>query len=191
MKAPLSWLREYVPIEMTVGELSSRLALTGTEVERVTEVGVPGDEENLEHFVVGKVRDCGRHPDADKLSVCAVDVGEGDLRTIVCGAANVATGQTVAVVLPGGVMPDGTQIRDTKLRGVQSAGMILSEAELGLAAKSLGIMALPDAWDAGELLVDHFAVSDQVLEVEVTPNRPDCLSIRGLAREIAAISEVS
>ncbi len=152
-------------------------------------VGVPGDEENLERFVVGKVVECRRHPDADKLSVCVVDVGDDELRTIVCGAPNVATGQTVAVVLPGGVMPDGTVIRDAKLRGVQSAGMILSEAELDLAAKSPGIMVLPDSWVAGELLADYFALSDWVLEVEVTPNRPDCLSIRGLAREIAAITE--
>ncbi len=189
MKAPLSWLREYVTIEMDVDELASHLALTGTEVERVAQVGVPGDSENLERFLVGKVLDCRRHPDADKLSVCIVDVGEGEPRTIVCGAPNVAAGQTVAVVLPGGMMPDGTRIRDAKLRGVQSAGMILSEAELGLAAKSPGIMVLPDPWEAGELLVDHFPISDWVLEVEVTPNRPDCLSIRGLAREIAAITE--
>lgn len=188
MKAPLSWLRDYVEIDLDVGELASRLALTGTEVERVTEVGVPGDEENLKRFVVGKVLECGHHPDADKLSVCAVDVGEGAPRTIVCGAPNVGAGQTVAVVLPGGVMPDGTRIREAKLRGVPSAGMILSEAELGLAAKSEGTMELPAEWQAGRLLIEHFAISDQVLEVEVTPNRPDCLSIRGLAREIAAIT---
>ncbi len=188
MKAPLSWLKQYVSIEMDIDELASRLALTGTEVERVTEVGVPGDEENLSRFVVGKVFDCRRHPDADKLSVCTVDVGGEAARTIVCGAPNVAAGQTVAVVLPGGVMPDGTRIKDAKLRGVASAGMILSEAELGLAAKSPGTMVLPDEWEAGELLVDHFAVTDRVLEVEVTPNRPDCLSVRGLAREIAAIT---
>jgi phenylalanyl-tRNA synthetase beta chain len=189
MKAPLSWLREYVSIEMDVEELASRLALTGTEVERVAQVGVPGDSDNLERFLVGKVLDCGRHPDADKLSVCIVDVGEAEPRTIVCGAPNVAAGQTVAVVLPGGVMPDGTRIRDAKLRGVQSAGMILSEAELGLATKSPGTMVLPDNWEAGELLANHVAISDWVLEVEVTPNRPDCLSVRGLAREIAAITE--
>jgi phenylalanyl-tRNA synthetase beta chain len=100
MKAPLTWLREYVPIEMDVEELASRLALTGTEVERVAQVGVPGDPENLERFLVGKVLDCQRHPDADKLSVCTVDVGEDGPRTIVCGAPNVAAGQTVAVVLP-------------------------------------------------------------------------------------------
>jgi phenylalanyl-tRNA synthetase beta chain len=189
VKAPLSWLREYVPIEMDVEELASRLALTGTEVERVAPVGVPGDGENLERFVVGKVLECGRHPDAEKLSVCRVDVGEREPRTIVCGAPNVAAGQTVAVVLPGGVMPDGTRIREAKLRGVVSAGMILSEAELGLATKSPGTMVLPDSWEVGELLADHFPLSDWVLEVEVTPNRPDCLSIRGLAREIAAITE--
>ena len=189
MKAPLSWLREYVTIEMEIEELASRLALTGTEVERVTEVGVPGDEENLSRFLVGKILDCRRHPDADKLSVCTVDVGEDSPRTIVCGAPNVAGGQTVAVVLPGGVMPDGTRIRDAKLRGIPSAGMILSEAELGLATKSPGTMVLPEAWTAGALLIDHFALTDQVLEVEVTPNRPDCLSIRGLAREIAAITD--
>jgi phenylalanyl-tRNA synthetase beta chain len=188
VKAPLSWLRDYVEITVDVDELASRLALTGTEVERVTEVGVPGGEENLRRFVVGKVLECGRHPDADKLSVCTVDVGEEAPRTIVCGAPNVAAGQTVAVVLPGGVMPDGTRIQEAKLRGVPSSGMILSEAELGLAAKSEGTMELPAEWAAGELLIDHFAISDQVLEVEVTPNRPDCLSVRGLAREIAVVT---
>jgi phenylalanyl-tRNA synthetase beta chain len=188
MKAPLSWLKEYVPIEMGVEELASRLALTGTEVERVSEVGVPGSTENLSRFVVGKVLECRRHPDADKLSVCRVDVGEGASCTIVCGAPNVAAGQTVAVVLPGGVLPGGTVIKEAKLRGVPSAGMILSEAELELATKSAGTMVLPDDWQAGEPLSERFAISDWVLEVEVTPNRPDCLSIRGLAREIAAIT---
>jgi len=117
-----------------------------------------------------------------------VDVGEETARTIVCGAPNVAAGQTVAVVLPGGVMPGGTRIREAKLRGIVSAGMILSEAELGLAAKSAGIMELPADWGVGQPLIDHLAISDQVLEVEVTPNRPDCLSVRGLAREIAAVT---
>jgi phenylalanyl-tRNA synthetase beta chain len=189
MKAPLSWLREYVPITAGADELASLLALSGTEVERVGEVGVPGGEENLRHFVVGKVLECRRHPDADKLSVCVVDVGEGAARTVVCGAPNVAAGQTVAVVLPGGVMPDGTRIREAKLRGVVSSGMIMSEAELGLAVKSPGTMVLPDDWAAGERLDAHFPISEDVLEVEVTPNRPDCLSVRGLAREIAVITE--
>jgi phenylalanyl-tRNA synthetase beta chain len=188
MKAPLTWLKEYVPIDMEVDEIASRLALTGTEVERVAEAGVPGGD-NLKCFVVGKTIECRRHPDADKLSVCLVDVGEKSPRTIVCGAPNVAAGQTVGVVLPGGVMPDGTRIREAKLRGVMSSGMIMSEAEIELAAKSPGTMELPEEWVAGRLLSDYFPISDQVLEVEVTPNRPDCLSVLGMAREIAAITD--
>jgi phenylalanyl-tRNA synthetase beta chain len=188
MKAPLSWLRRYVRIDISVDDLASRLALSGTEVERVTEVGVPGNSENLACFVVGKVLDCQRHPDADKLSVCQVEVGDGRPRAIVCGAPNVSAGQTVAAVLPGGTLAGGMVIKEAKLRGVPSAGMLLSEAELGLAAKSAGIMVLPEEWQAGELLSDHFAISDVLLEVEVTPNRPDCLSIKGLAREISAVT---
>ena len=189
MKAPLSWLREYVSIEVPTEELAARLALTGTEVERVVRVGLSADEDNLQYFLVGKVLECSKHPDADKLSVCVVDVGEGSPRTIVCGAPNVRTGITVAVVLPGGVMPNGMVIKDARLRGVASAGMILSEAELGYVAKSAGIVELPDFWSAGDLLADYLPLSEDVLEVEVTPNRPDCLSIRGLAREIAAVTE--
>jgi phenylalanyl-tRNA synthetase beta chain len=188
MRAPLSWLRKYVRIDLSVEELASRLALSGTEVERVIAVGIPGDSDNLRCFVVGKVLECERHPDADKLSVCRVEVGDGQQRTIVCGAPNVRAGQTVAAVLPGGTLPDGTVIKEAKLRGVASAGMLLSEAELGLAPKSPGIIVLPEEWTAGDLLSDHFAISDMVFEVEVTPNRPDCLSIKGLAREIAAVT---
>ena len=187
MKAPLSWLKEYVSIESAVDEIASQLALTGTEVERVAEVGIAGGE-NLKFFVVGKTLECRRHPDADKLSVCLVDVGEASPRTIVCGAPNVAAGQTVAVVLPGGVMPDGTRIKEAKLRGVVSSGMIMSEAEIGLAAKSPGIMVLPDEWVGRDAIERILRLSDHVLEVEVTPNRPDCLSVRGMAREIAAIT---
>lgn len=188
MKAPLSWLKDYVSIDLSVDELASRLALTGTEVERVSEFGVPGENDNQRFFVVGKVIGCTPHPDSDHLSVCIVDVGEGEPRTIVCGAPNVAAGQTVAVVLPGGVMPGDFKIKEAKLRGVRSFGMIMSEAELGLAAKSEGIMVLPDEWPAGDPLSRYFTLSDKVLEVEVTPNRPDCLSVRGMAREIAAIT---
>ncbi len=191
MKAPLSWLREYVAIDLPVEELADRLAMTGTEVERVSTAGVPTDEQIQERFVVGKVLTCERHPNADKLSVCTVDVGEEHPRTIVCGAPNVAAGQTVPVCLPGAVMPGGFEIKQVKLRGVVSSGMIMSEEELGFAPKSSGILELPDAWEAGELLGDRLPISEHILEVEVTPNRPDCLSIRGLAREIAAITEVN
>ena len=191
MKAPLSWLKEFVPVEMSVEDLASLLALTGTEVERVALVGVSDDGDNTSRFVVGRVVERCKHPDADKLSVCTVDVGESDPRIIVCGAPNVDAGQTVGVVLPGGVMPNGMNIKEAKLRGVKSSGMILSEAELGLAAKSEGTMELPSDWVPGTPLAQYFPLTDQVLEVEVTPNRPDCLSVRGLAREIAAITAAS
>ncbi len=191
MKAPLLWLRDYVTIDLPVDELASRLALTGTEVERVAAVGVPADEDIIERFVVGKVLACEKHPDADKLSVCMVDVGEEAPRTIVCGAPNVAAGQTVAVSLPGAILANGMSIGEAKLRGVASSGMIMSEAELGFEQKSAGIVVLPDDWEAGEFLADRLPISEHVLEVEVTPNRPDCLSIRGLAREIAAITEAA
>lgn len=185
MKAPLSWLRDYVAIDLPAEELAERLALTGTEVERVTRLGVC---EGREHYVVGKVLTCERHPDADKLSVCTVDVGESAARTIVCGAPNIAAGQTVAVTLPGAVLPGGMRIKEAKLRGVPSSGMILSEAELGFEAKSAGTMVLPDDLRPGAPLAEHLPLSEWVLDIEVTPNRPDCLSVRGLAREIAAVT---
>jgi len=188
VKAPLSWLRDYVDIVLPPEELASRLALTGTEVERVEPLGAPEDDAVQKHFVVGKVVEREKHPDADKLSVCRVDVGEESPRIIVCGAPNVAAGQTVAVVLPGAVLANGMKIGEAKLRGVKSSGMILSGAELGFEAKSEGIMVLPEEWKAGERLAEHLPVSDWLLDVEVTPNRPDCLSIKGLAREIAAIT---
>ena len=159
MKAPLSWLRDYVTIDLPVDELASRLALTGTEVERVAAVGVPADEDIIERFVVGKVLTCEKHPDADKLSVCTVDVGEEAPRTIVCGAPNVAAGQTVAVSLPGAVLANGMSIGEAKLRGVASSGMIMSEAELGFEQKSAGIVVLPDDWEAGELLADRLPIA--------------------------------
>jgi phenylalanyl-tRNA synthetase beta chain len=189
MKAPLSWLREYVAIELDPLALADRLAMTGTEVERVDFAGIAADGDNLSHFVVGKVLSRERHPNADKLSVCLVDVGGEQPRTIVCGAPNVAGGQTVAVVLPGAVMPNGMAIKEAKLRGVASSGMIMSAAELEFEAKSEGILVLPDDWGAGTALNEHLPVAEAILEVEVTPNRPDCLSIVGLAREVAAVTE--
>jgi len=126
MRVPLSWLHEYVRPDLDASALAERLALTGTEVERVVHHGVP----SVEHFTIGKVLTAVQHPDADRLRVCTVDLG-GDARAqIVCGAPNVAAGQTVAVAQPGAVMPDGTRLRKAKLRGVDSHGMILSEPEL-------------------------------------------------------------
>ena len=125
MKVPYSWLREHCDPGIGAGELAERLAMTGTEVERVTTVGPSSGE----GFVVGSVLTREQHPDADRLSVCTVDTGDGEPRTIVCGAANVDAGQTVAVALPGARMPGGEKLRKAKLRGVASEGMILSATE--------------------------------------------------------------
>jgi phenylalanyl-tRNA synthetase beta chain len=182
MRVPVSWLRAYCDPKLSTGEIVERLDLTGTESQRVERVGVG----SAEAFVVGKVLTADKHPDADRLSVCTVDTGSGDPRTIVCGAPNVAAGQTVAVALPGATMPDGTQLGEAKLRGVKSSGMILAEDEVGIGEDHGGIMVLPDDAPAGAPLIEHLQIADEVIELEITPNRPDCLGVYGVARELHA-----
>jgi len=182
MRVPIDWLSEYVEVDLTPVELSERLAMTGTEVARVIHHG-PLSSDN---FVIGNVLSAEQHPDADRLRVCSVDCGEKEPRTIVCGAPNVAAGQTVAVALPGAVMPDGTELGEAKLRGIESSGMILAEDELGIGGEHDGIMVLGDELAPGTPLADIFAVSSEVLEPEVTPNRGDCGGLYGIAREVHA-----
>src|SRR5947209_3393025 len=148
MRVPLNWLHEYCRPDLDAHGLAERLAMTGTEVERVERHGVAG----LEHFVVGRVLDARRHPDADRLSVCLVDVGDGEPSQIVCGAPNVAAGQTVAVAKPGAVMPDGTTLGRAKLRGQVSNGMILAEDELAIGTEHAGILVLSSAANGGDAL---------------------------------------
>lgn len=188
MRAPYTWLKKYCDPSIGPDELAERLAMTGTEVERVTHVGVPAENGNTGLFYVGKVMTVEPHPNADRLRVCFVDVGEGNARTIVCGAPNVAEGQFVAVALPGSVLANGTRLKQAELRGVVSEGMILSEEELGLGQDCEGIMALEGDLQPGNELNEIFSLGDDVLELEVTPNRPDCLSIYGVAREVHAIT---
>ncbi|MGZ5314431.1 MAG: phenylalanine--tRNA ligase subunit beta [Solirubrobacterales bacterium] len=207
MKVPVSWLRSYCDPGWDTGRMAEQLAMTGTEVERVGVAGAPSPE----GFVVGLVKSVEPHPDADRLSVCAVDTGDGE-RTIVCGAPNVAAGQLVPVALPGAVLPGGMKLKRAKLRGVESDGMILSEAELEIGDDTGGIAVLgePGAGPAGAPgpspssarlagpadgsgpgtpLAELVAVSDEVLELEITSNRSDCLAVYGVAREVHAISE--
>jgi phenylalanyl-tRNA synthetase beta chain len=184
MRVPYSWLRSYCDPGLGPAELAERLAMTGTEVERVGTVGPPAPD----GFVVGRVLMREKHPDADRLSVCTVDVGEGEPRTIVCGAPNVDAGQTVPVALPGATMPGGQKLGEAKLRGVKSSGMILSAAELEIAEDSTGILVLDDGPEPGAPLGEVLPVAEPVLELEVTPNRPDCLGVYGVAREVHAIS---
>jgi phenylalanyl-tRNA synthetase beta chain len=182
VRVPLDWLAAYCDPELPAAALAERLALTGTEVERVHAHGVTA----LEHFVVGRVLEAARHPDADRLSVCTVEVGDGAPRQIVCGAPNVAAGQTVAVAGPGAVMPDGTRLERATLRGVESDGMILAEDELALGTDHDGILVLDGDVAPGTPLADVLPIATDVLELEITPNRPDCLGVYGVAREVHA-----
>jgi phenylalanyl-tRNA synthetase beta chain len=187
MKVPLNWLREYCDPGLDIAGVEERLTMTGTKVEAIHHHGVP----STENFVVGRVLSAEQHPDADRLKVCAVAIGEYAPATIVCGAPNVAAGQTVAVARPGARMPDGSKLKQAKLRGVASEGMILAASELEIGAGGEGIMVLDDAQLDAELapgtpLADVLPISTDVIELEVTPNRPDCLGVYGVARELHA-----
>src|SRR5271156_6665354 len=190
MRVPLEWLREYCNPNLDVHGIEERLTMTGTKVEAIHHHGVGA----VDHFVIGRVLEVSAHPDADRLKLCRVDLGEAageEPATIVCGAPNVAEGQTVAVARPGAVMPDGTKLKQAKLRGVVSEGMILSEPELQIGTAGEGILVLDDLmldaeWAPGTPLADALPISTDVLELEITPNRPDCLGVFGVARELHA-----
>jgi len=179
MLLPLNWLREFVPYEGDAQTLGDRLTMLGLEMEELVR---PFD--GIRDVVVGHVVECGKHPEADKLSVCRVDVGTEAL-DIVCGAPNVAKGQKVAVAPVGATLPNGTTIKKAKLRGAPSNGMICSEVELGLSEDHSGIMVLDDALKPGVKLTDALKLEAEVLDIGITPNRGDCLSVLGLARETA------
>ncbi len=192
MRVPFSWIKEYVAWEGTVEEMAELLTMSGTEVEGIDWVGAPRDPENLSRFVVGKVLTKEKHPNADKLNLCTVEVGErnGGVRQIVCGAHNFEAGDTVPVSLSGAVLENGLKLKKANLRGVESDGMIMSEQELGYEEKSPGIAVLPGEWIVGEPLQRYLPVSEAVLELELTSNRPDCFSIYGIAREVAAAARL-
>jgi phenylalanyl-tRNA synthetase beta chain len=189
MRVPLSWLREYVTVSATAEEIAHRLAISAFDaVERVRDVGVHDADGNLDRFLVGRVLEVAAHPNADRLRVCQVDVGEGDARQIVCGAWNFEAGATVAVALPGALLPIlDAALDERELRGQASRGMILAEDEVGLGADHAGIMVLPEDLEPGRPLLDVLPIRDQVLDVTPTPNRVDLLSMVGVARELAAL----
>jgi phenylalanyl-tRNA synthetase beta chain len=182
MRAPLEWLKQYCAPLLPTAKIAERLAMTGTEVERIERYGVSAPEK----FVVGRVLETIAHPSADRLSVCKVDVGNGTPSQIVCGAPNVRAGQLVAVAKPGAVMPDGSTLATAKLRGVDSQGMILAEDELAIGPDHDEIIVLDGAGKPGEPLEEVLPISTDVLVLEITPNRPDCLGIYGVAREVHA-----
>jgi phenylalanyl-tRNA synthetase beta chain len=183
MRVPFSWLTEYCDPGLGPDEVAELLSMRAVEVERVSRVGVTDSD----GFVVGTVISAEQHPNADRLSVCEVETGDG-ARTIVCGAPNVAAGQTVAVALPGAVMPGGEKLGKAKLRGVESNGMILSESELELGDDHAGIMVLEPGPEPGTPLAEVLPIGDAVLELDLNPNRVDCMGVYGVARELHAIT---
>ncbi len=180
MKVTYNWLKEFVDFDLTPQELADLLTMLGLEVEGVTSLGSGMDE-----VVVARVVEKNQHPNADKLSLCKVDSGNGIL-SVVCGAQNFKQGDTVALAQVGAVLPGEFKIKRSKIRGEESCGMLCSEKELGLAEESAGIMVLADDLPLGKPFFEAIGLKDTVFEIGLTPNRADCLSVIGIAREIAA-----
>ncbi|OGW61049.1 MAG: phenylalanine--tRNA ligase subunit beta [Nitrospirae bacterium RBG_16_64_22] len=181
MRLSLNWLREFVDITVSPEELAHRLTMAGFEVEGIHRMG-----EGIGDVVVAEVLTVRRHPNADKLSLC--DVSDGERRyAVVCGAPNVRAGAKAPLARPGASLPGGVTIKKSKIRGEVSEGMLCSERELGLAKESDGICLLPESLSTGRPIVEALGIDDVILEVAVTPNRPDALSVLGLAREVSAL----
>ncbi len=182
MKISFNWLKEYVDFDLTPQELADKLTMAGIEVEEIIPT-LP----DFEGVTVAEVLAVRKHPNADKLSLCEVQTKDGILE-IICGAPNVASGQKIPFAAIGTVLPNGIKIKKAKIRGVESVGMICSEEELGLADKSDGIWELPSDWQTG---TDVYGMlkpeQDFILDLSITPNRPDAMSMTGMAREVAAI----
>lgn len=185
MQLSEAWLRELVNPPITTAELVEQLTMAGLEVDSVTPAAA-----EFNGVVVGEVLAMEPHPDADRLRVCKVEVGEAEPLQIVCGAANVRVGLKIPAALIGAVLPGDFKIKKSKLRGVESFGMLCSEKELGLAKDAEGLMELPVDSPVGTDIRDYLSLNDNMIEVDLTPNRADCLSVEGIAREVAVLNRL-
>lgn len=181
MLISLNWLKQYVDINENIEELEEALTMIGQEVEAIDVKG-----KYLDNVYVGHIVEYGKHPDSDKLSLVKVNIGQEEVLQIVCGAPNHKEGDRVAVAVVGACLPGDFKIKKAKVRGVESCGMLCSEKELAIGEDHEGIMILPEDAPIGTLLKDYLEINDVVFELEITPNRPDCLSHIGIAREVAA-----
>src|SRR6476646_9077805 len=181
MKFSVNWLREFVDLPKNPEEIAELLTRAGIENKNIETRGARND-----NVVVSQITASSRHPNADRRTVCEVDDGSGTKRQIVCGATNYEVGDKVPLALPGAKLPNGTEIRKSKLRGVESEGMLCSPIELGLGEDASGLLILPPEAKVGAPIADLFPV-DTILDVEITTNRGDLLSHFGLARELAAL----
>lgn len=182
MKILLSWLKDYIEIDETPEKIADALNMTGLEVEAILQPG-----KNLQNVVVGKIVSKDPHPDADKLSLCRVDVSKGEPLHIVCGARNMKTGDKVPVAMLGAKLPSGFEISKAKIRGVESFGMMCSKKELGMSEENEGLYILPESAETGADIVKTLGMDDVIFEISITPNRGDALSHLGIARELSAI----
>jgi len=183
MKFSESWLRTLVDTKLSSEELSHLLTMAGLEVEELDPVAPAFND-----VVVARVLEVVRHPDADRLNVCKVDTGRGEPTTIVCGAPNVAVGLRVPCALPGAQLPGDFTIKIAKVRGIESSGMLCSAKELGIAEEASGLLVLPADAPVGQSIRDYLDLDDRLFTLKLTPNRADCLSLTGVAREVAAIA---
>jgi phenylalanyl-tRNA synthetase beta chain len=191
MKVPVPWLQDHLDDPLPpFSEFRTRITLAGVEIEKISRRGMP-EQDGLDGLVVaGLVLEAGQHPNADRLQLCKVDTGGSEPRQIVCGAWNFGAGDTVAVALPGLRMPDGRTLERSELRGELSDGMILSERELELSDEHGGILVLGDGYRPGEPLSEHLSLGDVVIDFEILSNRSDLLSVRGVARDVAAVFDL-
>jgi len=183
MKIVESWLREWIDPGLDTEALAYRLTMAGHEVD-----GIEIEGAGLDGVVVAEVLEVGKHPDADRLSVCKVSTGSGDTVDVVCGAPNVIAGMKSLLAVPGITLPNGVKLKKAKIRGVTSNGMLCSAVELGLGDEADGIMELPSDAPVGAPLTDYLQLPDAVIDFDLTPNRGDCFSVLGLAREVAALT---
>jgi phenylalanyl-tRNA synthetase beta chain len=183
MKIAESWLREWVDPDVDIGALAQRLTMAGHEVDAITAEG-----EGLDGIVVGEVLEVARHPDADRLSLCRVSAGSAGELQVVCGAPNVVAGMKSPLARPGVTLPNGVKLKKTKIRGVESQGMLCSAAELGLGDDAGGILELGEDAPVGSSLAAYLRLPDTVVDLDLTPNRGDCFSILGIARDVSALT---
>ncbi|MEK7396930.1 MAG: YtpR family tRNA-binding protein, partial [Candidatus Poribacteria bacterium] len=184
MLVSLEWLREYVDVDISPSELAEKLTMVGLEVKDL----ITKSTEGLDKVVVGKIVAYKKHPNADKLSLCEVDIGTGENLSVVCGAPNAREGMLSPTALVGAELPNGMKVQPTTIRGVTSYGMLCSSRELKLDDDHSGIMDLPSDLKLGTPIAEALGLDDIVMEIELTPNRSDCLSIIGIAREVSAIT---